>query len=266
MRAHKSESPPCHRIFVPEYTQELRLELQGCVSSVSPGCPVRLTAGATTLPRNFQRVLTCTGLAPSCHLLLSSPPWGQWLQVTVESLAEPHVTVGFTVKASFTGGLHGREGGRGRRVLSTSPKASGFLPAEPFVFLTACKPWSVTFHHLKQNNPNQTYDTSAVQLSQNAAHWDLGRSSRVYSGPFCLLNYPVLREDTDVVSVHFQPLNGAFVLVYSSMPSVVQLRLDTGMDSGGSLIIILKANKVSSGSPRKLSTAACDLGLAQGTG
>lgn len=98
--------PSYLKIFVPEYTQELRLELQGCVSSVSPGCPVRVTVGATTLPRNFQRVLTCTGLAPSCHLLLSSPPWGRWLQVTFESLAEPHVTVGFTAKAVFTGGLH----------------------------------------------------------------------------------------------------------------------------------------------------------------
>lgn len=213
--------PSYLKIFVPEYTQELRLELQGCVSGVSPGCPVRLTAGATTLPRNFQRVLTCTGLAPSCHLLLSSPPWGRWLQVTVESLAEPRVTVGFTAKAAFTG----------------------------------CRPWSVTFHHLIQNNPNQTYDISAVQLSQSTTHWDLGRSSRVDGGPFCLLNYPVLREDTDVVSVHFQPLNGAFVLVHSSMPSVMQLRLDTGMDSGGSFIIVLRANKteVTNGT----SVAAC---------
>uniref|UniRef100_A0A494B963 Post-glycosylphosphatidylinositol attachment to proteins 6 n=1 Tax=Mus musculus TaxID=10090 RepID=A0A494B963_MOUSE len=201
--------PSYLKIFVPEYTQELRLELQGCVSSVSPGCPVRVTVGATTLPRNFQRVLTCTGLAPSCHLLLSSPPWGRWLQVTFESLAEPHVTVGFTAKAVFT----------------------------------VCRPWSVTIHHLIQNNPNQTYDTSAIQLSQSAVHRDLGRSSRVDSGPFCLLNYPVLREDTDVVSVHFQPLNGAFVLVHSSMPSVMQLRLDTGMDSGGSFIIVLRTNK-----------------------
>ncbi|XP_052614794.1 post-GPI attachment to proteins factor 6 isoform X4 [Peromyscus californicus insignis] len=94
--------PSYLKIFVPEYTQELRLELQGCVSSVSPGCPVRLTVGASTLPRNFQKVLSCTGLTPACHLLLSSPPWGRWLQVTVESLAGPHVSVVFTAKAAFT--------------------------------------------------------------------------------------------------------------------------------------------------------------------
>ncbi|XP_038183793.1 post-GPI attachment to proteins factor 6 [Arvicola amphibius] len=197
------------KIFVPEYTQELRLDLQGCVSSVSPGCPVRLTVGASTLPRNFQKVLSCTGLTPSCHLLLSTPPWGRWLQVTVESLAGPHVSVVFNVEAAFT----------------------------------VCRPWSVTFHRLMQNNPNQSHDTSVGRLSQSPAHWELGRSGGISSGPFCLLNYPVMREDTDVVSVHFQPLNGAFVMVYANIPSVMQLRLDTGMDSGGSLIISLRANQ-----------------------
>jgi hypothetical protein len=103
-------TPPCCRIFVPEYTQELRLELQGCVSSGSPGCPVRLTVGVVTLPNNFQKVLTCTGPTPSCHLLLPSPPWGRWLQVMAENLAGPHLSVAFSVEATLTGGLHEREG------------------------------------------------------------------------------------------------------------------------------------------------------------
>lgn len=85
---------------------------------------------------------------------------------------------------------------------------------------------------------------SAGYMSQSSAYWDLGRSGGIGSGSFCLLNYPVLREDTDVVSVHFQPLNGAFVMVHSRTPSVMQLRLDTGMDSGGSFIIILRTNQV----------------------
>ncbi|XP_075797532.1 post-GPI attachment to proteins factor 6 isoform X2 [Microtus pennsylvanicus] len=197
------------KIFVPDYTQELRLDLQGCVSSVSPGCPVRLTVGASTLPRNFQKVLSCTGLTPSCYLLLSSPPWSRWLQVTVENLAGPHVSVVFNVEAAFT----------------------------------VCRPWSVTFHRLMQNNPNQSQDTSMGRLSQSPAHWELGRSGGVGSAPSCLLNYPVMREDTDVVSVHFQPLNGAFVMVHANIPSVMRLRLDTGMDSGGSLVISLRANQ-----------------------
>lgn len=100
------------------------MDLQGCVSSVSPGCPVRLTVGASTLPRNFQKVLSCTGLTPSCYLLLSSPPWGRWLQVTVENLAGPHVSVVFNVEAAFTGGLHGREGWTGSAYLPQNSRLS----------------------------------------------------------------------------------------------------------------------------------------------
>ncbi|XP_010618908.1 post-GPI attachment to proteins factor 6 isoform X1 [Fukomys damarensis] len=209
--------PSYVKIFVPEYTQELRLELQGCVSSGSLGCPVRLTVGAASLPNNFQKVLTCTGPTPSCLLLLPSPPWGQWLQVTAESLAGPHVSVAFSAAATLT--------------------------AEPFTLLIACRPRSVTFQRLFQNSTNQSYDATASHLSLSPAHQDRSRSSGMGSGPFCLLSYPVMREDMDVLSVHFQPLDGVLVLVRSDKPSVMRLRLDTGMDSGGSLTITLRANK-----------------------
>lgn len=95
------------RVFVPEYTQELRLELQGCASNGSLGCPVRLTVGSATLPGNFQKVLTCSGPTQACHLLLPSPPWDRWLQVTAKSLAGPRVSVAFSAVAALTGGLSG---------------------------------------------------------------------------------------------------------------------------------------------------------------
>ncbi|XP_023567408.1 post-GPI attachment to proteins factor 6 isoform X2 [Octodon degus] len=201
--------PSYLKIFIPEYTQELRLELQGCVSNMSLGCPVRLTVGVTTLPSNFQKVLTCTGSNLSCHLLLRTPPWGQWLQVMVENLGGPHVSVAFSAEAA----------------------------------LTACWPRSMTFQHLVQNSTNQSYDASANQLFLRPAQQDLSRSGGIGNGSFCLLSYPVIREDTDVLSAHFQPLDGVLVLVYSDRPSVMQLRLNTGMDSGGSLIISLRSNK-----------------------
>ncbi|KAM5228396.1 post-GPI attachment to proteins factor 6 [Ctenodactylus gundi] len=197
------------KIFVPQYTQELRLELQGCVSSRSPGCPVRLIVGAATLPSNFQKVLTCADPVAPCHLWLSSPPWGRWLQVTVENLAGPHTSVAFSAQAS----------------------------------LTACRPWSVTFQHLVQNTANQSCDTHTGQLSPSHARWDLGRSGGLGSGPFCLMSYPVTREDMDVASVRFQLLDGASLVVHPDRPSVMRLPLDTGMDSGGSLTITLTANK-----------------------
>lgn len=62
-------------------------------------------------------------------------------------------------------------------------------------------------------------------------------------GPFCLVNYQVMREDMDVVSVHFRPMDRVSVPVHSVMPSVMRLYLNTGMDSGGSLTISLWANK-----------------------
>lgn len=78
-----------HRTFIPEYTQELRLDLKGCVSNGSLGCPVHLTMGSATLLSNFQKVLACPGPTGTCHLLLPSLPWGRWIQVTAKSLGGP---------------------------------------------------------------------------------------------------------------------------------------------------------------------------------
>ncbi|XP_072798386.1 post-GPI attachment to proteins factor 6 isoform X4 [Vicugna pacos] len=199
--------PSYLKIFVPEYTQKLRLELQGCASNGSLGCPVRLTVGSATLPGNFRKVLTCTGPTQDCRLLLPSPPWGRWLQVTAKSLAGPLVSVVFNAVAA----------------------------------LTACRPWSVSFQHLLQNSANQSGNASTGLLPLSPSYQELDRSSGAGDSPFCLRNYPVPREDLDVVSVRFRPLDQ--VLVQSDMPSVLRLYLNTGMDSGGSLTISLQVNK-----------------------
>ncbi|XP_026973829.1 post-GPI attachment to proteins factor 6 isoform X4 [Sagmatias obliquidens] len=201
--------PSYLKVFVPEYTQELRLELQGCASNGSLGCPVRLTVGSATLPGNFQKVLTCSGPTQACHLLLPSPPWDRWLQVTAKSLAGPRVSVAFSAVAA----------------------------------LTACRPWSVNFQHLLQSSPNQSSNASTGLLPLTPSYQDLDRRGRVGGGSFCLRSFPVLREDVDVVSVRFQPLDRVSVLVQSDMPSVMRLNLNTGMDSGGSLTISMRVNK-----------------------
>uniref|UniRef100_A0A8C9BHH6 Post-GPI attachment to proteins 6 n=1 Tax=Phocoena sinus TaxID=42100 RepID=A0A8C9BHH6_PHOSS len=201
--------PSYLKVFVPEYTQELRLELQGCASNGSLGCPVRLTVGSATLPGNFQKVLTCSSPTQACHLLLPSPPWDRWLQVTAKSLAGPRVSVAFSAVAA----------------------------------LTACRPWSVNFQHLLQSTPNQSSNASTVLLPPTPSYQDLDRTGRVGGGSFCLRSFPVLREDVDVVSVRFQPLDRVSVVVQSDMPSVMRLNLNTGMDSGGSLTISMRVNK-----------------------
>ncbi|CAD7683327.1 unnamed protein product [Nyctereutes procyonoides] len=205
LRSH----PSYLKIFIPEYTQELRLELQGCVTNGSLGCPVRLTVGSATLPRNFQKVLTCISLTWSCRLLLPSPPWERWLQVTAKSLAGPHVLVAFRAVAA----------------------------------LTACRPWTMNLQHLLQSSPNRSCNASAALLPPGAGSWVPGRSCGVGGGPFCLTSYPVIREDTDVLSVRFWPADQVSVLVQSGTPSVMRLYLHTGTDSGGSLGISLQANQ-----------------------
>uniref|UniRef100_A0A8C9DTK0 Post-GPI attachment to proteins 6 n=1 Tax=Prolemur simus TaxID=1328070 RepID=A0A8C9DTK0_PROSS len=201
--------PSYLKIFIPEHTQELRLELQGCASNGSLGCPVRLTVGSVTLPSNFQKVLTCTSPPWPCHLLLPSPPWGRWLQVTAESLAGPHEAVAFSAVAA----------------------------------LTACRPWSMTHPHLLQSSQNESFNTSTVQLSPGPSRRDLGRNGGWGGGPFCLLSYQVIREDFDLLSVHFQPLDRVSMTAHLDTPSVMRLHLNTGMDSGGSLTISLRTNK-----------------------
>ncbi|XP_077931166.1 post-GPI attachment to proteins factor 6 isoform X2 [Halichoerus grypus] len=201
--------PSYLKIFIPEYTRELRLELQGCVSNGSLGCPVRLTVGSATLPRNFQKVLTCISPTWACHLFLPSPPGDRWLQVTAKSLAGPHVLVAFRAVAA----------------------------------LTACRPWNLNSQHLPQSSPNQSCNASTGLLPPSPGCHGLGRSSRVGGGPFCLVSYAVIREDMDVVSVRFWPADRVSVLVRPATPSVMRLYLSTGMDSGGSLTISLQANK-----------------------
>lgn len=61
---------------------------------------------------------------------------------------------------------------------------------------------------------------------------------------FCLQYQPVVREDLDVVSVRYRLLNGPSVPVHSNSPTLLFLNLNTGMDSGGSLVVNLLLNKV----------------------
>lgn len=65
----------------------------------------------------------------------------------------------------------------------------------------------------------------------------------------------------DVVSVRFRPVDRASLLVRPAVPSVLQLHLNTGMDSGGALTVSLQANQVplSGGVPRPGSAPGSDL-------
>uniref|UniRef100_A0A8D0LBM9 Post-GPI attachment to proteins 6 n=1 Tax=Sphenodon punctatus TaxID=8508 RepID=A0A8D0LBM9_SPHPU len=58
-------------------------------------------------------------------------------------------------------------------------------------------------------------------------------------GSSCLHNQPVIREDLDVVSVRFRVINEPSVPVQSEFPTLLLFNLNTGVDSGGTLMLNL---------------------------
>ncbi|XP_038619685.1 post-GPI attachment to proteins factor 6 [Tachyglossus aculeatus] len=202
---------PSHaKVFVPEYTVELRLELRGCGGG--PGCPVRLSLGPITLPRSFQRVVNCTGRPTPCLLVLDNPPWDRWLPLTVESLAGPNVSVALEVIAS----------------------------------LSVCRPGPVASVLGFYTGLNQSHSPSPPPpAASSGPPWPGGAPGEPTGGPFCLRSQPVVREDLDVVSVRFRLLDGPSVAVEAGLPTLLLLSLRSGMDSGGTLVISLLLNQTS---------------------
>ncbi|XP_061849004.1 post-GPI attachment to proteins factor 6 isoform X2 [Colius striatus] len=220
-----SPAKPLHvKVFVPKHAAGMRLELLSCVSSEHKACAVRVVLGSITLPQSFQRILTCTG-STNCSLALDSPPWEKWLQIMVESLGAANASVLVEVVASFT----------------------------------ACRPGS-TSSFLNFSSLNQSHagpragGTGSAGSSALPAGEASGNASDRRS--FCLQPQPVVREDLDVVSVRYRLLNGPSVPVNSLSPTLLLLNLNTGMDSGGSLVVSLLLNKTSVGLANA-SVAAC---------
>ncbi|XP_042294184.1 post-GPI attachment to proteins factor 6 [Sceloporus undulatus] len=199
------------KVFVPAYSATLRFELGGCTVNNSAACALRVTLGPTTLPHSFQKVLDCPG---ACSRLLASPPWEKWLLVSVESLSGSGASLSFQMTASFTAC---RPGGPGSflsffQSLNRSQEASE-LGGDPSAMLPASA---------------GAHDPSA-------------------SGSSCLWGQSVIREDLDVVSVRFRVLGDANVPVQAEPPSLLLLNLNSGMDSGGTLVLNLALNKTSLG-------------------
>ncbi|KAM4892269.1 post-GPI attachment to proteins factor 6 isoform 2-T2 [Sylvia borin] len=206
-----SPAKPLHvKVFVPKHAAGMRFQLSSCVTSEQRACAVRVLLGSITLPQSFQRSLTCTG-SINCSLALDSPPWEKWLQIMVESLGTGNASVSVEMLASFT----------------------------------VCRPGSTSsfLNFISLNQSQAGARPGAAGSSAPAA----GEAPRNTSGPrsSCLQSQPVVREDLDVVSVRYRLLNGPSVPVSSLSPTLLLLNLNTGMDSGGSLVVNLLLNKTS---------------------
>ncbi|XP_039588331.1 post-GPI attachment to proteins factor 6 isoform X2 [Passer montanus] len=206
-----SPAKPLHvKVFVPKHAAGMRFQLSSCVTSEQRACTVRVLLGSITLPQSFQRSLTCTG-SINCSLALESPPWEKWLQIMVESLGTANASVSVEMLASFT----------------------------------VCRPGSTSsfLNFISLNQSQAAARPGAAGSSAPASGEAPGNTSGQHSS--CLQSQPVVREDLDVVSVRYRLLNGPSVPVSSLAPSLLLLNLNTGMDSGGALVVSLLLNKTS---------------------
>ncbi|XP_068885627.1 post-GPI attachment to proteins factor 6 isoform X2 [Aphelocoma coerulescens] len=206
-----SPAKPLHvKVFVPKHASGMRFQLSSCVTSEQRACSVRVLLGSITLPQSFQRSLTCTG-SINCSLALDSPPWEKWLQIMVESLGTTNASVSLEMLASFT----------------------------------VCRPGSTSsfLNFISLNQSQAGARPGAAGSSAPAAGEAPHNASSQRSS--CLQSQPVVREDLDVVSVRYRLLNGPGVPVNPLSPTVLLLNLNTGMDSGGSLVVNLLLNKTS---------------------
>ncbi|XP_015265381.1 PREDICTED: transmembrane protein 8A [Gekko japonicus] len=199
---------PLHaKVFVPAYSTALKVELRSCTANLSVACALRVTLGSATLPRSFQKVLNCTGGAFPCSLLLASPPWERWLRITVESLSGPSASLTFQLVAS----------------------------------LTACKPGGASTFLAFYQSLNRSQAVPAAGGSLNAT-WQAGAGASAL-GSSCLRSQPVVREDLDVVSVAFRVLGEPGVPVRPQVPTLLLFNLNSGTDSGGTLVLGLRLNQ-----------------------
>lgn len=112
---------------------------------------------------------------------------------------------------------------------------------------TACRPGSTSsFLNFSSLNQSQTGPRPGSAGAAGSPALPTGEATRNASSQrsFCLQNHPVVREDLDVVSVRYRLLNGPTVPVNSLSPTLLLLNLNSGMDSGGSLVVNLLLNKV----------------------
>lgn len=196
-----------YKLFVPEYTRELQIQLLQCTSNATE-CPLKVTVGSVTQPGSSAHQINCSD-GSDCGVVLQSPPWEKWLNVIVEMSQGLNSSVSFQLVYN----------------------------------LSVCKPGSVgsrtflSFLNMFSSSNNSTLLKDGQPPTPNT-------TVLLNEGPTsCLRRYPFIREDLDVVSVRFHPVTVPSVPVVTQLPSVVLLDLNSEMDSGGMLVVNLQLNK-----------------------
>ncbi|KAM3917248.1 post-GPI attachment to proteins factor 6 [Leptodactylus fuscus] len=212
------KNPARYKLFVPEYTRELQIQLLHCTSNAT-GCPLKVTVGSVAHADSSAHQINCSDES-DCGTVLQSPPWEKWLNVIVEKPQWLNSSVSFQLVYN----------------------------------VSVCRPGSVGpklfLAFLNMFSPNNSTSAKDGQTPTSAP-------ALLNEGPTsCLRKYPVIREDLDVVSVRFHPVTTPSVPVSAQLPSVVLLDLNSEMDSGGVLVVNLQLNKTGAGGVNS-SVVAC---------
>lgn len=95
-------TPRLLKFFVPEFSTQLAVTILRCaVEGVAVDrCGLSVKIGSTSLGKLLPRTNHCPELGP-CVVLVSSPPWDSWVQVSVETNLA-NVTVTFDIVANYT--------------------------------------------------------------------------------------------------------------------------------------------------------------------
>ncbi|KAG8550520.1 hypothetical protein GDO81_024439, partial [Engystomops pustulosus] len=201
------KNPVRYKLFVPEYTRELQIQLLQCSSNGS-GCPLLVTVGSVTRPDSSAHHVNCS-VGGSCVVVLQSPPWEKWLNVLVEKPQWLNSSVSFQLLYNVSVCKPGSVGSR--------------------TFLSFLNMFSTSNNSTLLRDGQQPSPTTTPLPSESPAS--------------CMRKYPVIREDLDVVSVRFHPVTTPSVPVVAQLPIVVLLDLNSEMDSGGILVVSLQFNK-----------------------
>ncbi|MGH0151487.1 UNVERIFIED_CONTAM: hypothetical protein FKN15_034974 [Acipenser sinensis] len=205
------DKPAVLKVFIPAYTAELTLRLGGCrtENSTADSCPLVLTLGSAALTRSSPKTVNCSGQA-ECLARLHSPPWESWVRITVESL-NSNLSTSFQITAALIAGCKPKSG----RLFGDFSKFNGVNGTGLFSNATS----------------NATLPVDSLLNSTP-------------SGDSCLRRQPVFKEDVDVVSVRFALINGPNISISSQAPTLISLNLNSGADSGGTLVLDLRLNQV----------------------
>ncbi|XP_039632354.1 post-GPI attachment to proteins factor 6-like isoform X1 [Polypterus senegalus] len=218
-----SDRPALFKIYIPDYTVDLSVQLTNCTQWTAGGCPVLLTVGSATLLPGSTKTLNCSW-STNCTADLQFLPWQNWVRVTVESI-NANMPVSFQIKADLTVGCKPHTAGlfggfftnfNGNNTNQSAVNVNTSLPVDNLTLLN---------------------DTNKVKLDNKTINTILPTT--------CLLSQSMFREDLDVVSARFAVITKPNFTISSITPALFSLNLNRIADSGGTLTLELRLNKTS---------------------